>query len=189
MRIKWSVLTRKTHYWVAAIVAAPLIVVVCSGLLLQLKKHVGWIQPPTCRGDTKTPELSFARILEIARTVPQAEIDTWDAVDRLDVQPGRGIVKVQAKNRWEIQLDHASGEIMQVAYRRSDVIEQIHDGTFFLDTAKLWVFLPTGLGLLFLSVSGTYLFVLPFWVRYRSRRGRMGPTRSIEAYVPDASGP
>jgi hypothetical protein len=56
-----------------------------------------------------------------------------------------------------------------VAYRRSDVIEQIHDGSFFSDAVKLYVFLPTGVFLILMWGTGLYLFLLP---RLRRKRPR-----------------
>ncbi len=144
-------------------------VIIGSGLVLQLKKDVDWIQPATIRGMDQPPSLSFAEILEIASSVEEAQIDSWDDIDRLDVRTDRGMLKVRAKNRWEVQLDTSSGEILQVAYRRSDLIETIHDGSFFHDYAKLGLFLPTAVVLFLMWATGVYLFVLPFISRRRKR--------------------
>lgn len=81
----------------------------------------------------------------MAQSVPEAEVNSGDDVDRLDVRPGRGMVKVRCRNRWEVQVDTENGEILQVAYRRSDLIEIIHDGSLFHDHFKLWVFLLAAL--------------------------------------------
>nr|NIP93153.1 PepSY domain-containing protein [Akkermansiaceae bacterium] len=123
--------SRVFHRWASLVVALPVLVVILTGFLLLLKKDVAWIQPPTQRGSSEKLTLSFDRILAIARTVPEAEIKDWADVDRLDVRPARKMLKVRANNRWEIQLDAGSGEILQVAYRRSDLIESLHDGSFF----------------------------------------------------------
>lgn len=49
----------------------------------------------------------------------------------------------------------ATGELLQVAYRRSDRIESIHHGSFFAgDWTKLGLLLPSGLVLLFRRASG-----------------------------------
>ena len=80
-----------------------------------------------------------------------------------------GIVKVRAKNSWEIQLDTQTGEILQVAVRRSDLIESLHDGSYFHEHAKLWVFFPTGLMLLILVLTGLHLFFLPYLARRRRK--------------------
>ena len=160
---------RVFHRWASVVIAVPLLVVILTGVLLLLKKDIGWIQPPTQRGSSKELTLGFDQVLEIARSVPEAEIKGWGDVDRLDVRPPKGMVKVRARNRYEIQIDSANGEVLQVAYRRSDLIESIHDGSFFHKTVKLWVFLPSALALLVLLVSGIILFVQPYQARKRNR--------------------
>jgi len=161
---------RVFHRWVSVVISLPLLLVIGTGLLLLLKKDVAWIQPPTQRGSTKELGIIFDQVLASARSVPEADIKGWDDIDRLDVRPSKGMLKVRANNRWEIQLDAATGEVLQVAYRRSDLIESLHDGSFFHDKVKLFVFLPSAVLLLLLWVTGIYLFVLPFLVR-RNRRG------------------
>lgn len=166
---KWS---RKLHRWGAILIALPLLVVICTGLLLQLKKEWGWIQPAERRGVGTTPSITFDQILTALRGVPEAEVESWEDVDRLDVRPGKGMLKVRCNNDWEVQIDTATGEVLQVAYRRSDLIESIHDGSFFHANAKLWVFLPSGLVLLALWFTGVYLWVLPIWAKRSGRKRR-----------------
>ncbi|MEO5616479.1 MAG: hypothetical protein ABIS67_01800 [Candidatus Eisenbacteria bacterium] len=94
----------------------------------------------------------------------------WSDIQRVDVRPARHMLKVTSKSRWEIQLDTHSGEVLQVAYRRSDLIESLHDGSWFSDAVKFGVFLPAGMILSVLWATGIFLFVMPFWLR--ARRGR-----------------
>ena len=169
MAFRTAKLNRKWHRIGAIVAALPLLVVIGSGLLLQLKRESGWIQPPTRSGSCSEPSVAFERVLESARGVPEAEIASWDDVDRLDVRPAKGVIKVRSKNRWEVQVDGASGEVLQVAYRRSDLIESLHDGSWFHDRAKLYFFLPAGIILLCLWVSGVYLWLLPYRVRRRRK--------------------
>jgi hypothetical protein len=155
---KWN---RKLHRWGAILIALPVLIVMITGVMLQLKKNSDWIQPPSQRGSSEEPTIGFDRILEVTRTVSEAQVDTWGDVDRLDVRPSRGIVKIRCKNRIEIQIDASTGEVLQVSVRRSDLIESIHDGSFFHDGAKLWVFLPSALVLGGLWGTGIYLFIRP----------------------------
>lgn len=164
---RWS---RKFHRWGAILIALPLLLVIGSGLLLQLKKQIPWVQPSTMRGTGAGPRISLERILEIAAEHPPCGVSSWSDIERLDVQPGRSLVKVQCKNRWEIQIDLHDGKLLSSAYRRSDFIESLHDGSFFGDTSKLAIFLPSGAILLFLWLSGIYLFFLPIIVRRRKAR-------------------
>ena len=170
--MKLSRQSRVFHRWGSIIALLPITVIIFSGIVLQLKKVSSYVQPPTQSGSGTEPAIDFDRILEVARTVPEAEIETWEDVDRLDVRPGKGVVKVRCKNRYEVQIDAETAEILQVAFRRSDLIESIHDGSFFNEHFKLWVFLPAGIVLALLLVTGIHLFFLPYLAR-RKRVGRV----------------
>lgn len=172
MKINLRVWLRKLHRWGAIVVAVPFLIVIGAGVLLQLKKEVGWIQPPTKRGAGTEPTLTFPDLLAAVAAVPEAEVQGWADIDRVDVQPRRGLIKVQCTNRWEVQLDGQTGSVLQVAYRRTDVIESIHDGSWFHESAKLSVFLPVALVVLGLWITGMYLFFLPHAVRWRRARGK-----------------
>ncbi|MCF7675895.1 MAG: PepSY domain-containing protein [Akkermansiaceae bacterium] len=161
---------RIIHRWGSLLIAIPLLLVILTGLLLQLKKESAWIQPATRSGISTDLTLDFDEVLALCKTVPEAQIKSWDDVERLDVRPSKGILKVQAANHWEIQVDTKTAQILQVAFRRSDFIESLHDGSFFSNTVKLWVFLPSAVVLLVLWVTGVYLFILPYLLRGRRRR-------------------
>lgn len=161
---------RKLHRWGALIAALPLLIIIGSGLFLQLKKDWSWVQPPTLHGSNPELAIPWARVLEVAQSVPEAGVKTWDDIDRLDVRIGRGMLKVQCKNHWELQIDTHDGSLLASTYRRSDLIEKIHDGSFFHDKVKLFVWLPVAFILLGLWITGVYLWLLPHLVRRRKRR-------------------
>jgi hypothetical protein len=162
----FNVLNRKVHYWASAIVALPLLVIISSGLLLQAKKQSAWVQPPERRGTGKVPEISFDDVLDQVKQVSGMHVTGWDDINRMDVRPGRGVVKVWLHNGYEVQVDLGTGQVLQVAYRRSDLIESIHDGSFFGgDWTKLGLFLPTGVTLLLPWLGGVWMFWVPFWAK------------------------
>jgi uncharacterized iron-regulated membrane protein len=151
------------------LVAVPFLVVLVTGILLQVKKEFTWVQPPTVKGTGKEPAAAFDAILAATAAVPEAEVRSWADIDRLDVRPKDGVVKVQCKNRYEVQVDSRTAEVVQVAYRRSDWIESIHDGSFFHEAAKLYVFLPVAVLMLTIWVTGIHLWLLPKWVKWRRK--------------------
>ncbi len=175
-----SVLNRKIHYWAGFTVAVPLLVMIGSGLMLQMKKHWGWVQPPEQKGTGSTPVLDLEGILTRVKDVPEMRVSSWDDVNRLDVRPGKGVVKVWLHNGHEVQVDLGTGEVLQTAYRRSDLIESIHDGSFFAGNwTKLGLFLPSGLVLLLLWMSGLWMFLQP--IAARRRRAALAATRASSA--------
>jgi hypothetical protein len=137
-----------------------------------MKKQVAWVQPPEQRGKGREPTIPLSQVLEICRGVPEAAVQGWGDINRIDLRPSRGILKVWANSNWEVQIDIQTGAVLQVAYRRSDLIESIHDGSWFHDAVKLWIFLPAGLILMLLWLTGMYLFWLPIVVRSRRKRAR-----------------
>jgi len=163
---RWS---RKVHRWGAVAIVFPSLLVIVTGLLLQLKKDVAWVQPTTARGAGGVAALSWEELLQLARDVPEAEVRGWDDIDRLDVRPGRSLIKIRCRNYWELQIDWSDGTLLSSTMRRSDWIETLHDGSIFGDFSKYYIFLPSGVVLLGLWLTGVYLWYLPIGVRRRKR--------------------
>lgn len=176
--MKIGKLLRDIHHWASPIVMLPLGIVIVAGLFLMLKKDVDWIQPPTQRSAIAVdgaPDTTLAELYEAAAAIPELEIGDWSEFDRIDVRSDRGIAKFIAPNRWEAQIDLVSLEVLSLEYRRSDLFEQIHDGSFFADWVKTFIFLPVGIILLVLWGTGIWLFFEPYYKRWqRSRRRRRG---------------
>ena len=165
-------LFRQVHYWLSLAVLVPVIIMLGAGTLLMLKKEIDWIQPSTERGvvEAQLPEASFQQMLAAAQQHPEAGIAQWSDIDRIDLRVDRGIAKLRANSGWEVQVDTKTAEVLHVAYRRSDVIEAIHDGSFFSDAVKYYVFLPSGILLIIMWATGVYLFLLPQLAKAKKRR-------------------
>ena len=169
-------LFRQVHYWLSLAILVPAGIMFLAGIVLMLKKDVDWIQPATARGavEAQLPAVSNEEMLAAARRYPQAGISQWSDIDRIDLRVDRGIAKLRAKSGWEVQVDTSNAEVLNVAYRRSDWIETIHDGSFFADWVKYYVFLPAGVLLVIMWGTGIYLFLLPRLARRRKARARRG---------------
>lgn len=184
--MKPQILLRKIHYWGSIIVALPLLLMIGAGILLMLKKEAEWIQPPSMRGvDAGLPSLTVLQLFDAAKTAPEAADWQWADMERVDFKPGKGIVKFVGSNDWEVQVDTVTGRVLQVAYRRSDFIEALHDGSFFGDGVKLYFFLPAGIILFGLWGTGLYLFFQAHIVKRRKRKARASSARTFQHSVED----
>lgn len=164
-------LNRRIHAQLGFWIAAPLLLVTVTGILLLVKKQWGFVQPPEQRGTAVETPVGLDQILAALRDEDGLEVSGWESVDRLDVRPGKGLVKAQLVDGREVQLDLASGRILQVAVRRTGLIEALHDGSFFGgDAAKLGVFLPIACAVLLLIGSGLWMWWYPIQVRRRVAR-------------------
>lgn len=162
-------LFRRLHYWGAAIAGIPVVVIICTGLLLQLKKQLSWVQPTEVRGSKGEPTITYDGLLKLAQGIPAAEVRTWNDIARIEGRPQKGLIKLVSTNDHEIQIDVVTGTVLSAAHRRSDLIESLHDGSFFHASTKLLLFLPAGVILLGLWCTGLYLFLIPFIFRRKRR--------------------
>lgn len=175
MRLR--VVLRQVHHWSSVVLAVPLLIMIGAGVLLMLKKESAWIQPPSVTGvkPDAVPMAGFDALFEAARSVEQAGITSWPDLARVDVKPGKGIAKFVSVTNWEVQVDTHTASVLRLAYRRSDIIEAIHDGSYFGPWVKLGLFLPTGVLLFIMWATGIYLFALPHLKRAAKRRRRQRP--------------
>lgn len=166
----FNVANRKVHHWGSFIVAVPVLIIICSGILLQMKKQWDWVQPAEIRGTGTVPAIGFDQIMATLQATPSLGVAGWDDVARIDVRADRGLAKVTVTSGWEAQIDLGTGLLLKTEYRRSDLIEAIHDGSFFAgDWTKLGIFLPAGVMLLLLWLTGMWMWWVPFIAKRRRR--------------------
>jgi uncharacterized iron-regulated membrane protein len=165
---------RKFHKWMGIVLAIFLLLSALTGVLLGWKKNVDLLQPPTQSGVDKALT-SYMPVDELARASLLA-VDslglTADNFDRIEYRPTKGIAKVIFDTgSWEVQVDATSLEVLSVAKRHSDWIETIHDGSIISDAFKLVSMNILGLGLVFLTVTGLWLWYGPKRIRSLKSKG------------------
>jgi uncharacterized iron-regulated membrane protein len=159
---------RSIHKWIGISVVLFMLVTSITGVMLGWKKNVELLQPATLKGGTLdvTKWVSFEKISQSALRAIDSVTNEENSIDRLDVRFDKGIIKVLFKNGyWEAQVDAATGKTLSVAQRHADWIEHIHDGSIINDFFKLIYTNYIGFGLLFLSITG-------FWLWYGPKRIR-----------------
>jgi hypothetical protein len=150
-----------THVWVGVLAAVLLVVVSVTGIMLNHKSVLGF-QP-----DAEAVEPGLDGALSLADLVRAAEsaagVDAAAAgVDRMDVRPDDGYVKIRFADRvvTEVTVALRTGDVLQVGERNDVFIEKLHSGEIFGDG---WILLSDALavGLLVLLVSGTWMWLYP----------------------------
>lgn len=169
---------RKLHRQIAIFLFAFFLIISITGLLLGWKKNsFGIILPPISKGvstDLKT-WLPLDSLQTIAVTTLHDSISKTlsSDIERIDARPSKGIVKfVFNDDYWEIQLDGTTGNVLQINRRKSDIIENIHDGTildvlFNTKNDQFKLSYTTIMGLALLALTGT-----GFWLWYGPKRIR-----------------
>ena len=166
---------RRIHRYTGLALFVLFMIVSITGLLLGWKKNSGgYILPKSQRGLTTDlaawqplDQLEAQALHLLDSVAPQLD----SAIDRIDVRPDKGMVKFTFKTHYyELQLDGATGNLLGFSKRRSDLLEQIHDGSI-VDRLTGWAFFK----LLYTSVMGLALLVFTltgFWLWYGPRRMR-----------------
>jgi uncharacterized iron-regulated membrane protein len=159
---------RSIHKWIGISVALFMLITSVTGILLGWKKNVELLQPATLKGEsTDVAEwVSFEMVSQAALRAIDSVTHQENQIDRLDVRFDKGIIKVLfTKGYWEVQVDATTGKALSVAQRHADWIEHIHDGSIISELFKLIYTSYLGWGLLFLSITGFWLWYGPKVIR------------------------
>ncbi|MFD1292926.1 PepSY domain-containing protein [Lutibacter holmesii] len=167
-------LFRKVHRKTGALLFVFFFFISVSGLLLGWKNNSnGTIIPKTQNGtSTNLKEwLPINQLHQKALVILHDSISTNldNTIDRIDIRKNKGIVKFVFENHyWEIQLDGATGNLLSIGKRNSDLIENIHDGSildkWFNTSKKPFKLIYTtimGGSLLLFTISGFWLWFGP----------------------------
>lgn len=166
--------TRAAHRWVGAILALFMATIAVTGFLLATKGTFGWIRPPESKGekvDNLNAVVSLGTAADAAFALGIPELKDAGDIDRIDYRPKSNVYKVLSKKGYhEVQVDGATGKVLQVARRNDQLAEDIHDLSFFHDLAKDWGLPVVAIGLLGLSLSGIGMFFVPVLRRAKFKR-------------------
>lgn len=173
---------RVWHRRIGTLLGLLFLISALTGILLALKKEVAVLQPPSQKGHSRelADWLPLHELEQRAQRALEEKRPTLEnyQVDRLDVRPSKGMVKVlfEEKN-WEVQLDGSQGTVLSIARRHSDWIEALHDGSIVSDGFKLASMHLIGIGLILLVMSGWWLWYGPRKVRAMRKYGNESENR------------
>jgi uncharacterized iron-regulated membrane protein len=167
--------SRVFHRWVGVLCAASLVIIAATGLLLALKRKFDWIQPVSQKGpklERAAQVVPIERIADAVFAQNLPDLRSLQDVDRFELHASRGIFKVTSKKNYvEVQVDATSAKVLSVARRNDQLIENIHDMSFFHPALRDWLLPVIGVGLFMLGLSGVFMFFVPVVRRWRYRRG------------------
>lgn len=171
-------IARKVHRTTGAMLFVFFFLLACTGLLLGWKKHSGGVILPKSYEGISTNKEDWLPIHELHKKAIQVMTEhappgISHELDRIDIRPDKGMVKfVFVEGYWGVQLDCTTGQLLHLERRRSDFIENVHDGSYFD------YLLGTNYGqikLVYTSIMGTALLIFTitgFWLWYGPKRFR-----------------
>ena len=152
---------RKWHRWVSIIFLLPMLVTIVTGSILILRSYLDFVQP------AKTPaqKVNIARVAPLSKVADKAvehyagELKPTE-ITSLRYSPSKGYFSVRTKIARELRLHGETLEVLAEGPKRTTFLVKLHEGAYFGSWARNFIFFPSGLGLLFLSISGATIFFM-----------------------------
>lgn len=149
------------HLWLGVVTTGIVLVLAISGILLNHKRPLG-LMPDVAHA----PSGEFADALSMAALAGHAATAAPQAagagVDRMDVRPRDGIIKVRFRDDvvTEVTLDINNGRVLHVGERNDVFLEKLHSGEVF---GASWVLLSDlgAVAMIILIATGYWLWLFP----------------------------
>ena len=153
--------TRKYHRVISLFISIPLLIIICTGILLIARGKLEFIQPKT--RETQSQNILSALSYQDIKTIVEKNdnVKSFDKVSDIIYKPSKGIILVRTKNNYELQIDPANGQIIHEAPRYTSLLTSIHEGAWFHPLIKDWIFLPSAILFLTILISGIQIYFLP----------------------------
>jgi uncharacterized iron-regulated membrane protein len=166
--------TRSLHRWIGFIACLFLAVISTTGFFLAMKGQFAFMRPPVqeaAKLGALEKILPLSEVLDIVFALQHPELDDIKDVDRVDYRPKDNVFKVVSKEGYrEVQVDGTRGKIVSNAFRNDQLMEDIHDMSFFADFAHGYLLPGVAICLLLLSISGIIIFLTPIVRRWKFKR-------------------
>jgi hypothetical protein len=156
-----------SHLWVGVLFTVVLLVISVTGILLNHKRGLG-LMPEVANAPTgafsaslSLGELGTRALNEVGDARPPEE-----AIDRMDVRPRDGLVKVRLRDpsSTEVTLNLADGRVLHVGARGDVFLEKLHSGEIFGSRGVL-LSDAGAIALTLLLITGYWLWLRPRWRR------------------------
>lgn len=168
--------TRTLHRLIGLVASLFLVIIAVTGFLLANKARLAWMRPPAQPG---APYETLAEVINIEQAVNAAfalgdpRLQKPSDIDRVDYRPKQNIFKIVSKEGYlEVQVDGKTGQVVSKAFRTDQLVEDIHDLSFFADWLHAYWLPVVAILLLGLALSGVGIYFVPVVRRYRFRKAQ-----------------
>lgn len=182
-RLSWAAF--HVHLWLGVLSSVALLTIAITGVLLNHKRGLG-LMPDVQHQSTAalTEALPIERLVRIA--LDAAPRDTGASaspgdtaaqvarIDRMDVRPRDGFVKVRLRDKssTEVTIDLATGRVLHVGARGDVFIEKLHSGEALGGQGFVILSDIAAIALVIMLITGYWLWLFPKWPHRATRTGR-----------------
>lgn len=161
-RRRWARSMFYAHLWLGVLATGILLVIAITGVLLNHKRGLGLMPDvPNEAAGALAEALPLGDLAAAAEAAVPPEVAAA-GIDRMDVRPGDGLIKVRFDDRavTEATVDIHTGRVLHVGERNDVFLEKLHSGEIFGD---FWTLLSDAgaILLVIVLVSGYWLWLYP----------------------------
>lgn len=142
---------RKLHRIVALIILLPLMIVSVTGVVLLVRNQFEFIQPSA----VKSTPVEGSQLLTFESITEQFGKEN---IEQIIYRPGKDSMAVRLMDATEVQIHPQTGEVLKSAKRRTNFLIDLHQGSWLGAFGQLGINVITGLGLIFLIISGIVIY-------------------------------
>jgi uncharacterized iron-regulated membrane protein len=160
-----------------------------TGVFIAFKNELEYLQPAQrsgAKGDI-ADVIPPARVADIILALNLPEAPTLKQINRIELRPSKRMYKVRLDqtSAWrsprELQVDAMTGAILNDGVRGDQLWMDIHSFAVFGEASKLITMMVSAIALLWLSLSGYYLFFYPLLVQGSQAPGDGKPWQQRDA--------
>ncbi len=150
------------HLWTGVTATVLVVVIAITGVMLNHKQLFGFQpDPPDAARTGLSGAMSMLELVSAAEAVAGDQAAA-SGIDRLDVRPDKGLMKVRFDDRaaTEVTVAIHTGEVLSIGTRDDVFLEKLHSGEIFGDN---WILLSDAMGiaLLILLLTGAWIWLYP----------------------------
>ncbi|MCO4781754.1 MAG: PepSY domain-containing protein [Candidatus Cloacimonetes bacterium] len=153
---------RKLHRVIGLLVTIPMIITICTGLMLIMRSYFPWVQPKTIKQEIPKTWLSLEATTKLLVANPKTQVKDWSDISYFKITPSKGVIQVRTKQGLQVQMNGETGKILEIAPRRTSLIVKIHEGSYWSPKVRDFIVMPSAFGLLLLALSGLLLLFKHF---------------------------
>lgn len=139
---------KKIHSFFALTFIVPMVIIFSSGFILLIKAYFPTIQPPV----EETMDIPGKPLLSLD------ELKQDPTIDQIIYRPSKNNISIRYKDDMEKQIHAQTGKVLSYAKRHTNWIIRIHQGTYFANWIKEFIFIPTAVALQIIWITGLVLY-------------------------------
>lgn len=159
---------RKWHRVIGLIISMPMLLTCITGTFLIMRSHLSFIQP----SKTNKQSISLFSIAPVSEVLRVAEKKQKGKITSIIFYPKKGYFSVRTDSDYEMRLHGESLKILTEGPKLTGWLIKLHEGSFFSEIVRDYIFLPSAFGLLILIVSGIYIYIEPKYKKYKRNKNK-----------------